>query len=138
MKATIVLLFIAFLGVGGSRQAADEAEYTQWMKTVNTTMGSLRNNIQGKVSDGAAKDAATLVAVFKKSEEFWKGRKKDDAVDWSHKAAVAAGEIETAAKASDFEKAGGGMRALFGNCAGCHNAYREKTPEGGYRFKQPQ
>jgi cytochrome c556 len=138
MKVTIVLLFAAFLSFGGARQSADEQEYEKWMKTVNATMGSLRNNIQGKVSDAAAKDAATLVEVFKKSEEFWKGRKKDDAVDWSHKAAVAAGEVETAAKASDFEKAGTSLRAVFGNCAGCHNAYREKTPEGGYRFKQTQ
>jgi cytochrome c556 len=138
MKVTIVLLFVAVVSFGSLRQSADEAEYTNWMKTVNATMGSLRNNIQGKVSDGAAKDAAILVDVFKKSEAFWKARKKDDAVEWSKNAATAAGEVEAAAKASDFEKAGTSLRAVFGNCAGCHNAYREKTPEGGYRFKVTQ
>jgi cytochrome c556 len=136
MKVTIVLLFAAVVSLGALRQSADEVEYEKWMKTVNATMGSLRNNLQGKASEAAAKDAATLVEVFKKSEAFWKGRKKDDAVEWSQKAAAAAGEVETAAKASDFEKAGTSLRAVFGNCAGCHNAYREKTPEGGYRFKQ--
>ena len=135
MKVTIALLFAAFMSLGWTMQSADEQEYEKWMKTVNATMGSLRNNIQGKVADATAKDAATLVEVFKKSEEFWKGRKKDDAVEWSKKAAASAAEVEAAAKANDFEKAGASARAMFGNCAGCHNASREKTPEGGYRFK---
>lgn len=138
MKVTIVLLFAAFLSFAGTRQTADEAEYTKWMKTVGATMGSLRTNIQGKVADGTAKDAATLVDVFKKSEAFWKGRKKDDAVEWSKNAATAASEIEAAAKANDFDKAGNSARALFGNCAGCHNAYREKAPDGSYHFKATQ
>lgn len=137
MKVTMVLCFAAFMSLGWMTQTADEAEYEKWMQTVNVTMGSLRTNIQGKVADGTAKDAATLAGIFKKSEEFWKARKKDDAIEWSQKAAAAAGEIEAAAKANDFEKAGTSVRGLFGNCAGCHNAYREKTPEGGYRFKPP-
>jgi cytochrome c556 len=138
MKVTIVLLFAAVIGFGSLRQSADEQEYEKWMKTINATMGSLRNNLQGKASEAAAKDAATLVEVFQKSEAFWKGRKKDDAVEWSQKAAVAAAEVETAAKASDFEKAGTSLRAVFGNCQGCHTAYREKAPDGSYRFKQSQ
>jgi cytochrome c556 len=136
MKVTIALFFAAFMSFGWMMQSADEQEYEKWMKTVNATMGSLRNNIQGKAGDAAAKDAATLAEVFKKSEEFWKGRQKDDAVEWSKKAAAAAAEVEAAAKANDFEKAGTSLRAVLGNCAGCHGAYREKTPEGGYRFKQ--
>jgi cytochrome c556 len=136
MKVTIVLLFAAVVSFGALSQSAEEQEYEKWMKTVNATMGSLRNNLQGKASEAAAKDAATLVEVFKKSEAFWKGRKKDDAVEWSQKAAAAAGEIETAAKASDFDKAGTSARAMFATCQGCHAAYREKIPEGGYRFKQ--
>ncbi len=99
-------------------------------------MGSMRNNIQGKLADETAKDAAKLADVFKKSEAFWAGLKKDDAVEWSKKAATAATEIETAAKASDFEKAGAKMKSLFANCSACHNAYRERLPDGSYSFKQ--
>jgi cytochrome c556 len=137
MKITIALFFAVSMSFGWLTQSADEQEYEKWMKTVNATVGSLRTNIQGKLPDAAAKDAATLAEIFKKSEEFWKGRKKDDAVEWSKKAAAAAAEIETAAKANDFDKAGTSARGMMGNCAGCHNAYREKIPEGGYRFKQP-
>ncbi len=136
MKVTMVLVFAAFMSLGSMTQTADEKEYEKWMQAVNVTMGSLRTNIQGKVPEAAAKDAATLAEIFKKSEDFWKARKKDDAIEWSKKAAAAAGEVEAAAKANDFEKAGTSLRGLFGNCAGCHNAYREKTPEGTYRFKQ--
>jgi cytochrome c556 len=137
MKITIALFFAVSMSFGWLTQSADEQEYEKWMKTVNATVGSLRTNIQGKVPEAAAKDAATLAEIFKKSEEFWKGRKKDDAVEWSKKAAAAAAEIEAAAKANDFDKAGTSARAMMGNCAGCHTAYREKNPEGGYRFKQP-
>ena len=137
MKLTIVLLFAVLTGYGMVPQAADEQEFETWMKTVNATMGSLRTGLQGKAADTVAKDAATLGGIFKKCEEFWKRRQKDDAVDWSKKASAAALEIEAAAKASDFDKAGAGARNLFGTCAGCHNSYRERGPDGSYRFKQP-
>ena len=136
MKLIVVLLFAAFTSIGWLGQSADEAEYGKWMKTVNATMGSMRTNIQEKKADETAKGAATLVEAFKKSEEFWKGRKKDDAVEWSKKSWTAASEVEAAAKAGDFDKAGTALRAVFPNCQACHTAYREGSRETGYKFKQ--
>src|SRR5262249_48609872 len=136
MKLLVVLLFAAFTSFGWLTQSADEQEYGKWMKTVNATMGSLRTNVQGKNADETAKAAATLVDVFKKSEDFWKGRKKDDAAEWSKKAWTAAGEVEAAAKANDFDKAMASMRNIGGTCAACHTAYREGSRETGYKFKQ--
>ena len=137
MKLITVLLFAGVTGFGMFGQTPDEQEFEKWMKTVNATMGTLRTNLQGKAATESAADAAKLAEIFKKSEQFWQTRKKDDAVDWSKKAAAAALEIEAAAKANDFDKAGAAMRSLFGNCAGCHTAYRERGPDGSYRFKQP-
>ena len=136
MKLLVVLFFAAFASFGWLGQSADEAEYEKWMKTINATMGGLRTNIQEKKGDEVAKGAATLVDAFKKSEEFWKGRKKDDAVEWSKKAWTAASEVETAAKAGDFDKAGTSLRGVFPNCQACHAAYREGSRETGYKFKQ--
>ena len=136
MKLIVVLFFAVFASFGWLTQSPDEQEYEKWMKTINATMGGLRTNIQEKKADETAKGAATLVDAFKKSEEFWKGRKKDDAVEWSKKAWTAASEVEAAAKAGDFDKAGTSLRADFPNCQACHTAYREGSREAGYKFKQ--
>lgn len=136
MKLIVVLLFAVCTSFGWLAQSPEEQEFGKWMKTVNATMGGLRTNIQEKKAEETAKGAATLVDAFKKSEEFWKGRKKDDAVEWSKKAWTAASEVEAAAKAGDFDKAGTALRGVFPNCQACHTAYRERTPEGGYKFKQ--
>jgi cytochrome c556 len=136
MKLIVVLLFAVFASFGLLAQSPEEQEYSKWMKTINATMGSLRTNIQEKKADETAKGAATLVDAFKKSEDFWKGRKKDDAAEWSKKAWTAASEVEAAAKAGDFDKAGTALRGVFPNCQACHTAYREGSRETGYKFKQ--
>jgi cytochrome c556 len=136
MKLSVVLIFAMAMGFGVLGQSADEAEYEKWMKMVGATVGPLRKNIEAKNAEETAKGAATLVECFKKSETFWAGRKKEDGVEWSRKSMTAAAEIEKAAKAGEFEKVGESAKTFFGSCAGCHTAYREKLPEGGYRFKQ--
>jgi cytochrome c556 len=136
MKLIVVLFFAVFASFGWLAQSPEEEQFDKWMKTVGATMGKLRKDIDAKAGDEVAKDAATLAGIFKQAEEFWKGRKKDDAVEWSQKAATAAGEIEAAGKAGDFEKAGAGVRTLFANCSACHKIHREQLPEGGYRIKQ--
>ncbi len=136
IKLIAALLLAVFASFGLMAQSNEEQEFEQWMKTAGATMGSIRKNIEGKLAEETAKDAARLADVFKKSEQFWTGRKKDDAVEWSKKSVAAAHEIEAAAKASDFEKAGAGVRGMFANCAACHNVYRERLPDGSYRFKQ--
>lgn len=136
MKISVVLVFAVLMTLGVLAQSADEAEYGTWMKTVGATVGPLRKNIEAKNAEETAKGAATLVECFKKSEAFWAGRKKEDGVEWSRKSMTAAAEMEKAAKANEFEKVSENAKAFFGSCAGCHTAYREKLPEGGYRFKQ--
>jgi cytochrome c556 len=136
MKLMAVMFVVLFASLGMLAQSNEEQEYEKWMKQAGATMGALRKGIDAKQAEEVAAGAATLNGIFKKSEQFWTGRKKEDAVEWSKKSAAAAAEIEAAAKAGDFEKAGAGMRGLFGNCSGCHTAYRERLPDGSYRFKQ--
>ncbi len=136
MKIVVVLLFLAGMSFNWLAQTPEEQEYQKWMRTVNATMGSLRTNIKDQSADAAAKDAAVLVDIFKKSEKFWAGRKKDNAVEWSKQAAAAASEVEAAAKAKEFAKAGAAAGKLYPFCASCHGVYREKLPDGTYRFRK--
>jgi cytochrome c556 len=136
MKLTAVLFVALFASLGLLAQSGDEQEYEKWMKQTGSTMGALRKSVEAKQAEEVAAGAATLAEIFKKSEQFWAGRQKEDGVEWSKKSAAAAAEVEAAAKAGDFEKVGAGMKSLFGNCSACHTAFREKLPDGSYRFKQ--
>ena len=135
LKLFAVLACVIFAGVVTLAQTPEEQEYDKWMKTVQATMGSIRTNLQGQKKDETAQDAATLVATFKNVEKFWVARKKDDAVDFAKKAGAVAAEVETAAKAGDFEKAGTTLRGIAVFCTGCHTAYRERYDDGTFRAK---
>src|SRR5262245_6591960 len=134
MKLMLVLLFAVFTVLASPRPQED-AEYTGWMKTIQSATGSIRRNIESKAADDIVKDAAKIEDAFKKSEEFWAKRKTDDAVKWSQQSQAAAKEIADAAKGGDMEKVSTSLRSLMGNCAACHGAHREKLPEGGYKIK---
>jgi len=137
MKLMNLLLvpLLAVFTVFGAPQAQEDEEHAVWMKTIQATTGSLRKNIEGKVSDNITKDAAKIEEVFKKCEEFWAKRKTEDAIKWSQQAQASAKEIADAAKGGDMEKASTSMRSLMGSCSACHGAHRERLPEGGYKIK---
>jgi cytochrome c556 len=113
----------------------DDKEFESWMKTTQSTVGSLRKNIEAKANDAAAQDAEKLADIFKKVEGFWQARHTDDAVKWSQQATTAAKEVSAAAKGGDYEKVGAGMKSFMSTCMACHTAHREKLPEGGYKIK---
>ncbi len=135
MKLSLVLLLAVFTVFAAAPQTPEEQEFAGWMKTAQATAGSLRKNIEAKAAEDVAKDAAKMEEVFKKSEEFWTKRNTEDAVKWSQQSQSAAKEVAGAAKSGDWEKASASLRNVMGNCAACHNAHREKLPEGGYKIK---
>jgi len=135
MKILLVLLLAVFTVFATAPRAQEEEEHAGWMKAAQATAGKLRTNIGNKAADDVATDAEKMVEVFKKCEEFWTKRKIEDAVKWSQQSQAAAKEIAEAAKGGDMEKASTSLRGLMGNCAACHGAHREKSPEGGYKIK---
>jgi cytochrome c556 len=135
MKLSLVLLLAVFTAFAATPQTPEEQEFAGWMKTAQATAGSLRKNIEAKAAEDVTKDAAKMEEVFKKTEEFWTKRKTEDAVKWSQQAHAAAKEVAESAKMGDWEKASTSLRSLMGNCAACHNAHRERLPEGGYKIK---
>ena len=135
MKLSLVLLFAVGAAFAATPLAQDEQEHPGWMKTAQATAGSLRKNIEAKATDEIAKNAATMEEVFKKCEDFWTKRNTEDAIKWSQQAQTAAKEIGEAAKDGDMDKAQASLKSLMSNCAGCHNAHRERVPEGGFKIK---
>jgi cytochrome c556 len=135
MKLSLVLLFAVGAVFAAAPQNQDEQEHPGWMKTAQATAGSLRKNIEAKATDEIVKNAATMEEVFKKCEDFWTKRKTDDAIKWSQQSQAAAKEIGEAAKGGDMDKAQASLKSLMSNCAGCHNAHRERLPDGSYKIK---
>ena len=133
MKLFLVLIFAAF--TFSMTAGVTEQDYEAAMKKVLPAQGSLKKGIEAKDAAAVKKDAAVLEAVFKLSEDFWKERKAQDAVDLSIQAKQGAAEIGKLAGEGAWDKIPDAQKKVGATCMACHNAHREKLPEGGYKIK---
>jgi hypothetical protein len=134
MKRTLMLL-ACMSALGITAVAQDDAAYVTWMKTVGSTGGSLRKNLEAKSSDGAAADAKKLQEVFGHVHEYWAKKGSDDAMKFAMTAQEAYGDVATQAAAGKFEEASASLKKAGATCAGCHTAHREKAADGSYKIK---
>ncbi|HEX3879333.1 MAG TPA: hypothetical protein VHW24_20265 [Bryobacteraceae bacterium] len=111
---SIVFVFTASAG------PQDEAEYANWMKSIQPSLRAIRS-----ASDTAAAqpDAQKLADIFGKVADFWKARHADDAVKFAETARDAAKAI-----ASGSGDKAAHLQEIQGTCQGCHSAHREGTP----------
>ena len=135
MKRAVATLFCLGAALAVGAYADDQADFVTWMKTTGGTVGKLRKEIDAKAFPDAAKDAATLQAVFKHVEDYFAKTNMDDAVKMAQASSAAAKKLADAAGASDSDAAAASLKAFQGTCGGCHMAHREKLPEGGYKIK---
>ena len=131
------LIFVVAFTVGAAMTllAATEQDHVKWMKTVQQVCGNLKKGIEAKDAEGAAKDAKTLVGSFKTVGAFYGDRNTADAVKISNDAETAAGDVEAAVAAKDFEKAAASFKAMMGTCGACHKVHREKNEDGTFKIK---
>ena len=135
LKLTLALTFSALTVLAATPRAFDQAAFEAAMKTILPTSGSLRKNVTDKNADGAKADAAKLEAIFKTSEEFWKSRNAQDAVDLSVTGKTAAAAIGKLAAAGEWDKIPAEQQKVQSTCMACHNAHREGSREAGYKIK---
>ncbi|HEY7446400.1 MAG TPA: hypothetical protein VH701_28515, partial [Vicinamibacterales bacterium] len=62
-------------------------------------------------------------------------RKAEDAIASARTAVAAAGNAAKAAAANNMTALAEATKVLNGTCMGCHNAHRERLPDGTYRIK---
>ena len=67
----ILLFAVCLAAIAVTTFAQDEADYQKWMKTVGSTSGSLRKNLDAKNGEAAASDAKKLQEVFGQLHDFW-------------------------------------------------------------------
>ena len=114
--------------------AQDEEAIERNMKAINENAGVIRK-LPSKAGPDAAEKAEQLVALYGEMKGFWTKRNFSDAVQWADEGKAAASELLASAKAGDAAKADSAFAALNGTCRSCHNAHREKMPDGKFRIK---
>ena len=127
----LALMFVAF---SGALFAQTEHDYHEWMESVRSNVGNLRKGIEAKDQAATTKHAKELQELFTKVRNFWEQKKITDATRF---ATAAQGSFEAVAAAGakeDFAEASAQLKQAMANCAGCHNAHREKT-EDGFKIK---
>lgn len=113
-----------------------DEEFDKLMKGVGQTVGSLRKNMEGQMTDAAVADARKMVDLQKSNAVFWTARKAQDATEWANAAVNHATMIEKALTAKDAAGAAEHTKMLMGACGSCHMKYRDKGADGTYIMKK--
>jgi cytochrome c556 len=131
--AAVVAPFVWVFAVAANEKPT--ADFQAAMKSNGATNGALRMHVMAKDYDAIVKDADTLKANYAKVEPFWAAKKADDAIALAKKGAMAAADLETAARAKNDEQIGAAAMALGSTCQGCHMAHREQLPDKTFEIK---
>jgi hypothetical protein len=105
------------------------------MKKIGPAYQSLRQQLEGRDSAGAGKDAQQLAELFGEVERFWAYHDRQDAVKFAGEARTHSTNAAGAAASTNLDKAAAATDNLGGACKQCHTAYRESDGSGGYRIK---
>jgi cytochrome c556 len=130
IKLGIPVLLVSVLALPGQENGELEA----WMKATGASLGVLRK-LEKKTGPEAVAQAEKIGGIYENMIGFWRQRNAEDAVKLSTEGKAAAVELASAAHADDADKAAAAFNRLGGTCKGCHDAHREKTPEGKYKIK---
>ncbi len=130
---TIGAAVVFGVAVMAGEKAPDE--YVKNMKDTNAAAQSLRKNVEAKDYEAVSKDAATLKTLFSTTEDFWTKRNAEDAVTAAKAGVKAATDLEAAAKAKNEAGVTDAAKTLQGTCKTCHDAHRERLPDGTSEIK---
>lgn len=131
----LIGLCLVFALVINVAAAIQQRTHPEIMQAVAQTNGSLRTNVQAENAEGIASDAGTLAGLFREAIPIYEGRQLDGAVTLAKNAAAAADEAVAAANAGNVDAAVNFAGTAGKACGGCHSQFREKAPDGSYRFK---
>jgi cytochrome c556 len=131
----LILAALLVFSASGCLVAEEHPELEAWMKTMDTGAKAL-NKLQNKTGDEAIKNAESIGGAYESMIGFWRQRNAADAVNWSEQGKAAAVQLASAASAEDAQQAAAAFKSLGGTCRSCHDAYREKLPNGKYALKQ--
>ena len=105
------------------------------MQDVSTARRALEASIEDGNRAVAAIEAEKLEGLFREALPIYERMNLELAVMIASKAAAAAAEAVAAANANNLEAAGTAHVSVQKACGNCHSQFREKAPDGSFRFK---
>lgn len=128
------LIICATASLAPAETLTDEG-FQKLMKEVGAASKRFKNEMVAKDAAGLTKDATRIAEIYKQMAPFWTARKAEDAAKWSQESSAAGMALAADAKKADWAAVKNGTQAVFKNCKSCHDSYREKLPDGGYKIK---
>ena len=133
-RALFLIAGLLLLSVAVSAQ--DElAEYRPYMQSIRDTVATLRKSLEAKTGDAAAADATKVAGVFGQVHGFWQKKNVADAMQFAMNAQNGFKQVADHASAGRFDEATAALTEAQKNCAGCHEAHRERAPDGSWKIK---
>jgi hypothetical protein len=142
-----VLTTMALAFPAWANEKPNEA-YQKAEKDLQAANNSLRNNVKNIEYASLQKDAEAFKASFGVMLQFWQDKKVDDAVKFAQDGIKAAGDLDTAAQAMNYNGVLAAQNAIVGSngvafeggalpgvCVGCHLAHRQRLPDGTFEIK---
>ncbi len=109
-------------------------EYAKAMKDIRAAMQNVDKAIQGSDFETVSKNAAVVKDAFLLVEKYWNG-KAEDALKLAQTAGKAASDLGVAAGLASGDGVAFSAKELNDTCAACHNAHRDRQPDGSFQIK---
>jgi cytochrome c556 len=135
MKIALGVMLCALLISGAVSAQNPSSEYQGWMKSNAATIADLNKNLTAKASGPVTANVLTLRENLAKVACYWQVRNISDGAKFSLEADYALAKVGQLATEGKFEEAAATIKTVQANCAGCHMAHREQTPNGSFRIK---
>jgi hypothetical protein len=132
-KASILIGVCSVLAVALTVMA--QRSHPDIMRDIAGSRRALQESIEGGDGSAAATEAQRLEGLFREAIPIYEQMNLEPAVMIATKAAAAAAEAAAAANANNLEAAGTAHGSVQKACGGCHSQFREKAPDGSFRFK---
>ena len=133
MKRVLLATVVSGLLAAGLLGAQDQ-KFEEWMKATGAANKTLQK-LEKKTGPEVVANAEAIGSAYENMIGFWRQRNASDAVKLSEEGKAAALELASAAHSGDEAKAAAAYKRVGGTCRPCHDAHREKTPEGKYIIK---
>ncbi len=113
----------------------NEADYAAAMEEMNYVRGDAEGHIEAKYWGDVRNDMVALRSLLQQVQTFWMAREVQSAVDCTEQALAATAALLSASDAEDGERADQAFGDLRSTCLACHQEFRERTEDGGFRIK---
>ena len=133
MKRTLTMMGVSLVAMAVFAQ--DDRPFSQVMKEIGGATGQVKKAFESGAKEEVASGGEKLQSLFKEVEVFFTKRAAADAIESAKSAQAAAKELNSEAVSGTKHGAEAAFAKISGSCKGCHDAHREKLPEGGYKIK---